>query len=71
MLIARIVHPMAFKPIQNLGGYIIPFKRYLLQPEFPRDKFKEIIDMGIPLGVYKYPPDFMIEALMRAVHSLK
>jgi hypothetical protein len=65
------VHPAAFKPIQALGGYIIVFKRYLLQPEFPRDKFKEIVNMGIPLGVYKLPPEFLVGALLKAIPYLK
>lgn len=71
LLITRTVHPAAINPIVNLRGYVVVFKRYFLQPKFPRDKFKEIIEnIGIPLGVYRYPPDFLIAAFDKAKSRL-
>ena len=64
ILIARIIHHLTYELLKNNRGRAIPFKRYLLQPPFPRDKFANIVDMGIPLGVYNWPPQFLIERLL-------
>lgn len=53
---------MSYRPIRNAGGDIIECKRYFLQPPFPRKEFKEIVGMGIPLGVYKWTPNFLVES---------
>jgi excisionase family DNA binding protein len=71
LLITRVAHPTAFLPVSNLGGYVLVCERYFLQPEFPRDKFDAIVKMGIPLGVYRYGPDFLIRALTRAARSMR
>jgi excisionase family DNA binding protein len=62
VLVARRTHPMSYRSIRNAGGDIIECKRYFLQPPFPRKEFKEIVGMGIPLGVYKWTPDFLVES---------
>lgn len=72
ILVSRIVHPAHFLPILNSKGRIIAFKRLFLQPDFPREKFKEIIDdLGIPIGVYKWSPDFLTKAFSKAAKAMK
>ncbi len=63
VLVARIIHPKTYELLKENGGWALRVKRYFLQPPFPRDKFKEIVDLGIPLGVYNRSPDFMINML--------
>jgi excisionase family DNA binding protein len=63
ILIARIIHPATYNMLKNNGGWALRFKRYFLQPPFPRDKFPEIVNMGIPLGVYKRCPEFLVGML--------
>jgi hypothetical protein len=47
--------------INNVGGRIVIFKQYFLKPEFPREKYDGIVnDLGIPLGVYRRVPDFLV-----------
>jgi hypothetical protein len=65
VLVARIIHPKTYELLKENGGRALRVKRYFLQPPFPRDKFKEIVDLGIPLGVYNRPPDFLITMLTR------
>ena len=64
ILLARIIHPFTYDLLKSNNGRAIPFKRYLLQPPFPREAFQQIVAMGIPLGVYKWPPDFLIKLMM-------
>jgi hypothetical protein len=71
LLISRVAHPSAFLPMISLEGYILVFKRYFLPLGFPKDKFKEIVDMGIPLGVYRFAPDFLIRALFGAARAAR
>ena len=52
ILVARVSHEMRNAPVINRGGRVIIFKRYFLQPPFPRKEFDEINFLGIPLGVY-------------------
>jgi excisionase family DNA binding protein len=66
LLIARIIHPKTYELLKENGGRALRVKRYFFKPPFPRDKFKEIVDLGIPLGVYNRPPDFLIEMLKRS-----
>lgn len=62
VLVTRISHPRVYSVINNVGGKIVIFKRYFLKPEFPRDKFDEIVEgLGIPLGVYRRVPDFLVK----------
>lgn len=70
ILVARRVHPMSYGPIRNMGGEVIECKRYFLQPPFPRKKFREIIDVGIPLGVYKWPPEFLVRRFVSLIDKL-
>ena len=60
MLVARIIHPKTYELLKENGGRALRVKRYFLQPPFPRDRFKEIVDLGIPLGVYNRTPDFLV-----------
>jgi excisionase family DNA binding protein len=60
VLVARIVHPKTYELLKENGGRALRVKRYFLQPPFPRDKFKDIVDLGIPLGVYNRTPDFLV-----------
>lgn len=61
VLVTRISHPRVYSVINNVSGKIVIFKRYLLKPEFPKDKFSQIVDgLGIPLGVYRRVPDFLV-----------
>jgi len=62
VLVTRISHPRVYSLINNVGGKIVIFKRYFLKPEFPKDKFKKIVEeLGIPLGVYRRVPDFLVQ----------
>jgi hypothetical protein len=62
VLVTRLSHPRIYSVINNVGGEIVIFKRYLLKPEFPREKFDQIAEgLGIPLGVYRRVPDFLVE----------
>jgi excisionase family DNA binding protein len=70
VLVARIIHPKTYELLKENGGWALRVKRYFLQPPFPRDKFKEIVDLGIPLGVYNRSPDFMIKMLQRMADIL-
>jgi len=61
VLVTRLSHPRIYSVFSAIRGEVIQTKRYFLQPPFPPDKFKEIIDeLQIPLGVYKWVPDFLI-----------
>ena len=62
VLVTRISHPRVYSLINNVGGEIVIFLRYFLQPEMPRDKFDFIVNvLGIPLGVYRRVPDFLVQ----------
>jgi hypothetical protein len=72
VLVTRNAHPMTFLPIQNSKGFIIVFKRYLLQPPFDRAKFKKLVyDLEIPIGVYQTTPDFLIRKFIELDKNLK
>lgn len=64
VLIGRIMHPLTYDLLKSNKGRAMPCKRYLLQPPFPRDAFQKIVDMGIPLGVYQWCPEFLIRLLL-------
>jgi excisionase family DNA binding protein len=62
VLVTRISHPRVYSVINKVGGKIVIFKRYFLQPEFPPEMFNKIVyELGIPLGVYRRVPDFLFE----------
>jgi len=62
VLITRISHPRVYSLMNNVGGKIVIFKRYFLKPEVPREIFDKIVnDLGIPLGVYRRVPDFLVQ----------
>jgi len=62
VLVTRISHPRIYSLMENMNGEIIIFLRYFLKPEFPNDKWKVITeDLGIPLGVYRRVPDFLVQ----------
>jgi hypothetical protein len=65
VLIARILHPGTYDLLKSNKGRALKFKRYFLQPEYPRDKFTETVQMGIPLGVYRWPPRFLVQLLLK------
>ena len=61
VLVTRISHPRVYSVINNVDGKIIIFKRYFLKPPFPPETFKRIVgELGIPLGVYRRVPDFLV-----------
>lgn len=64
ILIGRIIYPLTYDLLKSNKGRAIPCKRYFLQPPFPRDAFSEIIDMGIPIGVYTRCPEFLVRLLL-------
>lgn len=65
VLICRVAHPNTHKLFNSLEGTLIQFKRYFLQPEFPRDKYAKINGLlRIPLGVYRRTPDFLFYRFM-------
>jgi len=70
ILVGRIIHPSTYPLLKNNGGRALKFKRYFLQPPFPRDKFSEIVDMGIPLGVYRRCPEFLVSMLIKLKDAL-
>jgi hypothetical protein len=62
VLVTRISHPRVYSLMNNVNGKIVIFMRYFLKPEFPRDKFDSIVnELGIPLGVYRRVPDFLVQ----------
>jgi len=61
VLVTRLSHPRIHSVMKSNKGHIIQVKRYLLQPPFGNKAFKEITNnLRIPLGVYKWVPEFMI-----------
>jgi len=71
LLVARRVHPSVFSIVPRHKGYVCIFRRYILQPELPREKFNEITkELGFPLSVYRYTPDFLVKELKKAKEYL-
>lgn len=64
ILIGRIIHPFSYQLLPNNKGRALRIKRLLLQPPFPRDKFKLIVDLSIPIAVYQWPPAFLLKLLI-------
>jgi hypothetical protein len=66
VLVTRISHPRVYSIMENVGGKIIIFMRYFLKPEFPRKEYDFIVnELGIPLGVYRRVPDFLVQKFER------
>ncbi|MBS7617671.1 hypothetical protein KEJ25_03575 [Candidatus Bathyarchaeota archaeon] len=61
---------MTFDVIRRLNGWVVVFKESLLKPGFPREKLEALRQMGIPVTVYRWPPDFLIKALMDAAKAM-
>lgn len=64
ILIARIFHPRTYDLMKSNKGMAVRCKRYFLQPPFPHETFQAIDQMGIPIGVYRRPPEFLIQSLL-------
>lgn len=64
VLVARIIHPLTFDLMKSNQGFAIECKRYFLRPPFPPETFNAITSIGIPIGVYRRPPDFLIRAFL-------
>lgn len=64
VLVARMSHEMRNLPVIRNGGRVIIFKRCMLKPPFPKDKFQKINALGVPLGVYKWSPEFLISRFL-------
>jgi hypothetical protein len=64
IMVARIFHPLTFDIMKSNRGMAIPCKRYFLQPPFPHETFQALNQMGIPIGVYRRPPDFLVRAFI-------
>jgi len=61
VLVTRISHPRVYSVINNVDGKIVIFMRYLLKPPFPKETFNRVVkELGIPLGVYQWVPDFLV-----------
>lgn len=71
LLVTRSAHRAVFPLVERMGGRTIVYKRYFLQPPFPREKFKELVNLGIPLGVYKWPPEFLVNRFVEAGGELE
>ncbi len=65
LLISRVCEPRFFPKIKTKGGRIIVFKRQFLHPGVPRELFDQLNGMGIPVGVYKRPPEYLVKLLIR------
>ncbi|MHA1834096.1 MAG: MerR family transcriptional regulator [Candidatus Baldrarchaeia archaeon] len=70
VLITRMAHPMSYDVLRNLGGRVISFKQILLKPGFPREYLDSLREMGLPVAVYRWPPDYLITGLMKAAEAI-
>ncbi len=52
-------------------GFVVIAKRYLLKPDMPREIFDSITNMGIPLGIYRRVPDFLVNRFQQALEYFK
>lgn len=60
LFVVRMAPENVLKEIARQGGRTIIFKRWLLRPPFPRDTFQRMLELGIPVSVYRRVPDFLI-----------
>jgi hypothetical protein len=71
LLVTRQAHPMTFDVVKRLKGWVVIFKQSLLKPGFPREAFDAIRQqVGIPIAVYRWPPDYLIKALIEAAKAI-
>lgn len=71
LLVTRQCHPMTFDVVKRLKGRVVVFKQSLLKPGFPRDKLEALRrEVGFPLGVYRWPPDYLIKKLEEAAKAI-
>lgn len=70
LLITRQALPMMIGRIRSLGGWTIVFKRILLKPGFPKDKFDALHGLCFPVSVYTRTPDFLVKRLIEAADRL-
>jgi len=60
LLVVRMAPENLLGQVTDSGGRAIVFKRWLLRPPFPRDTFREMLQLGIPAAVYTRVPDFLL-----------
>ncbi|MCL4479914.1 MAG: hypothetical protein M1113_00270 [Candidatus Thermoplasmatota archaeon] len=65
MMVCRVCERRFFVPMKKTGGRIIVFKRQFLKPGFDRQYFDKINAFGFPIGIYKRPPEFLINMFKR------
>jgi excisionase family DNA binding protein len=71
LLVARQAHPMTFDVVSRLKGRVVIFKQILLKPGFPRETLEALRQqIGIPVAVYKWPPDYLIRGLIDAAEAM-
>ena len=70
MLITRVAHPSTYVTLSKHGGWVISFKQYFLKPPFPREVLEKARSLGIPVAVYKDPPEYLIKLLDEAYKRL-
>jgi len=70
LLISRMAHPMTFDVLKRLGGWVVVFKQQFLKPGFPRDALNFLRQIGIPVAVYRWPPDYLVNKLIKAAQNI-
>jgi hypothetical protein len=70
LLVVRMAPENLIAQVTDVGGRIIVFKRWLLRPPFPRDTFKQMLSIGIPVAVYTRVPDFLVTRAKELRNSL-
>jgi len=71
LLITRQAHPMTFDVIRRLGGWTVVFRQKFLKLGFPVDKLEALRkNLGFPVAVYKWPPDYLIRRLIEAAEVM-
>lgn len=70
LLIIRMAPENLLVQITESGGRVIVFKRWLLRPPFPRNTFRELLQIGIPAAVYTRVPDFLVKRTQEVAESL-
>lgn len=66
LLVVRQAHPMTFDVVRKQNGRVVVFKQIFLKPGFPRETLDALRQMGIPVAVYRWPPDYLVRALKDA-----
>jgi hypothetical protein len=70
-LVTRQVHPMTFDVIKRLNGLVVVFKQVLLKPGFPKEVLSRLRqEVGILVAVYKWPPDYLVNAFINAAKAI-